>query len=780
MMHKSLKLALVGLLVASSASALSEIRSPWITEDGPIRYTFEKLNKDKSNLNFWWAGHYKGASKAFLKLSTKSQPLTALIFGQADFTMNQIFPGGNVPFEVAEYSPFLNLATFSPRANYSEFGFTFGGRWDCPVYEHKGRIGLRTMIPFRRIQIERDDFIDKNANPLTNYVATELVKVSRNNPTFDEGQAGADAATNGSLAQVATAAAVGQLLTQAGANTVEQAVLRAAAKYSTATGNDVLVTAANPGAAAVANGVIGTGSAGQTDAPTVVAALAEAVPTDPNGGDTKDVALSQFVAAVGKGAAASNTPAGIVAAFNAAVLNANNQNELNAVGSRGDRAAVNNQPEVVCTAYRLDLVQQLRDTSQKSALQLKTNARGNPVPTVFGTNIGYAENQFNRGTVALTFGATPAAVIGQGYTAWQTSNATLPGYWQVNPADIEEVDPAHFAVADVTKSAADGKIAEFNAASDYSTLLTADGNFQPGFAATAAQSWLTFRHAADSTDPNKFAPEPTGGVSNAATIANTIAARLQAYRENPYNFLDRKGYDLDTRLRNGLGDIDLDLFYEHTFNPEWMGELWTGVRFPTGGTNNKYGSPYLPILGNGEHFEVKIGAQLCYQPASCMNIKLDTYYSFVLEATEHRMAAFQGATIKNMGPRADADVDWGYFVGRLDFNFFHPKTSDIRSTIGYEFYYKTEDHVTYKQSSMQSWLGALWNPATGTYSLPNLQPLSNALEKSHTEGISHKVRFEVSYQVMKYLEIFSAASTVFAGQNVMADTDANLGFNVRF
>jgi len=28
---------------------------------------------------------------------------------------------------------------------------------------------------------------------------------------------------------------------------------------------------------------------------------------------------------------------------------------------------------------------------------------------------------------------------------------------------------------------------------------------------------------------------------------------------------------------------------------------------------------------------------------------------------------------KIQGPPAEEDIDWGYFVGRLDFTFFHPK-----------------------------------------------------------------------------------------------------------
>jgi hypothetical protein len=98
--------------------------------------------------------------------------------------------------------------------------------------------------------------------------------------------------------------------------------------------------------------------------------------------------------------------------------------------------------------------------------------------------------------------------------------------------------------------------------------------------------------------------------------------------------------------------------------------------------------------------------------------------------------AFKGAAIKNFGPRADADIDWGYFVGRLDFTFFHPKTDNIKAQIGYEFYYKQEDHLNFKQKQAVSWLGNLvTSPNT-----PNLKDLDNNVARANTESIGHKVR----------------------------------------
>ena len=79
-MNKNLrKLVLAALLVPASAGA-TEIRTPWPANNGPLRYTFEKLHKDKGSLNLWSTIHMKEASRAFLKHSTKTKDIASLIF----------------------------------------------------------------------------------------------------------------------------------------------------------------------------------------------------------------------------------------------------------------------------------------------------------------------------------------------------------------------------------------------------------------------------------------------------------------------------------------------------------------------------------------------------------------------------------------------------------------------------------------------------------------------------------------------------------------------------
>src|SRR5579862_3075922 len=160
-MNRNLKaLSLLGALVVNSAFA-TEWRTPWISERGPLRYTFEKLHNEegKSNLNYWSVLHAKGANKAFGN-NGDTTPITTLIFNKSDFSLNEIFPNSDVPLNTENFNPFLRTVKIHPRVAYFETGATFGGRWDYPVYKDKGRIGIRGTVPVRSIEIERKDFDD--------------------------------------------------------------------------------------------------------------------------------------------------------------------------------------------------------------------------------------------------------------------------------------------------------------------------------------------------------------------------------------------------------------------------------------------------------------------------------------------------------------------------------------------------------------------------------------------------------------------------------------------
>ena len=604
------------------AGYATEWRTPWISERGPIRYTFEKLHSGKRecNINLWTSSSMKEAHKAFMEHGFTTEPMTALIFNQADFQLSEIFGDAQMSRQSEFYNPFMNITTFKPRASYMEYGLNIGGSIDYAVYGYKGRIGLRATVPFRYIQIQRDDTSDGLADPIEDVHQSAYVTI---------------------------------------ADTV--------------------------------NGQAG----GQTT-------------------------------------------------------------------------------QVQAEAWRLDFINSLNMADGTPLLSYNTNPDGTP------KNLTVAGSDISVDPTANQTDKSPAIAFVQ-----SGANDTIPYYaWQWDTANINGLSATqNVATAGTDASSnfagipADGTITSdhLNVAAqetDYANLL-ADQTDTP-----LNSVWLIGRYATDTTTPSKRTQE-----SNA--IFNSIDFYSRAHSTSIFDFMANNDFVFETGNRSGIGDCDAELFYEHTFCKSFMGELSCGLKIPTGGSKDQgLHNPYRPQLGNGGHLEVKAGAMLAWQPCNWMNTKLDAYYSAVLEATEHRTAVFTGSTIKNIGPRADADVDWSYVVARLDFNFFHPKTDTIRSTVGYEFYYKTEDHVNFKEHQLaQGWQGRqiTTDPITGiTNFTANPLNLDNALARANTESISHKIRFETSFQVMKYFELYFGGSTTFAGQHVLCDHDAHGGFNVRF
>lgn len=777
MKNQSLKkLALLGVLVASSAQA-TERRTPWISEHGPLRYTFEKLHEDAWNFNYWSAVHYKEAHKSFLKHSTKTVPYTALIFNKADFDLKEIFPNSQVPFDAEFYSPFLKLTHVSPRAEYTEVGMTVGGKIEFPVWCNKGRIGLRATVPFRRIEIERtDNCCDLDTNPLAPFVASKMIRIDRNSPATDVDAAAAAAAAaaggagNGNGGGDAALAAIN---VQNIGGTADQA-----------TANAMVLNAAS-----IANAIDAVVPAGSTFAGAASGPLINATMPDVNnffGANTAgpinltDATAGQVVAAAlatkAQGGALASA-AGVQGAINAA----NNTLAINAVANRGNRAEGTAQTDMLVNAYRLDFVASLPDSQHNSALQIPNGTTVN----LYGRDVAVAANQRNRATVGLARAVNADALQSAGFNAWMpapTTDAPVGHIDVVNPANANTgiVAMANtLATLPITpgSSVNAAGVGYFDTAIDYQGLKDVVNGLTPAGLSQANSLWLTFRRAADSADPERFSRNELGTAGEGGAIARNIENQLRLFTQNPFAFFASKDFQLETGIRSGLGDIDLDLFYEHDFCDEWRGEVWVGVRFPTGQGKDQQ-NPYQPQLGNGEHWEVKIGGLMAWQPTCWMNIKIDGMYSFVLESSETRAAAFKGATIKNFGPAVQADVDWGYAVGHVDFTFFHPCTDKVRSMVGYEIYYKTEDHLSFKQKQAESWLGRKFDAAGNLVANP--QDLDSGLARKNTEGIGHKVRWETSCQINKYFEIFGGGTCVFAGQNVTRDRDAHLGYNIRF
>lgn len=282
----------------------------------------------------------------------------------------------------------------------------------------------------------------------------------------------------------------------------------------------------------------------------------------------------------------------------------------------------------------------------------------------------------------------------------------------------------------------------------------------------------------------------TEGIGSRAEV-DFIDSLLKRHDNNIFNWLTRNtDYMFKTNQRAGLGNMDIDFFYEHTFNDDWRVEASLGVRLPTDGDNDGFGNnPYSARLGNDNHVEIKLAFMAAWAALDWLNLKTDLSYNFVLESTESIAAVFKGSTVKNFGPAVDADIDYGYLRFNLDGTFFHRKTRKLATTVGYEFYYKTEDNINFKTQKAESWLGKVWadasgNPVTegqpGTKFVKYEMNLDGELAEKGTDRISHRIRMESSWHAHRYLHLYVGGAYTFAGKNILRESDSYGGFQIRF
>lgn len=690
MNKKIVKSSLIALALAGGSLMATDFHAP--LPGGPLRYDFEKIQKNKSAFNFWSTGYIREADKAYMKHGFDTKPFTTLIFGKDKFKLAEAFQNATDDVGYTKNrNPYLNTTYFAPRASYSERGIVLGAQWAYPVWANKGRIGIRGSLPLRNVRVEKDDEMEHSAVGAQDKVIKGEARLIPAAQLGADPGANSDKVVNGILG-AAGAAGAGRLGRHDGAaagaaGAGAPIVLSGISSYN-------LKFLAGVKTLTVDGRVTGLFSTADDGTQPMIAGYrfpraAEAPLAGNNGAAT----FAPFI--VIKQARAGELPFGQGGAL---LYNTN----VNAGGA----AAVG-------TVYAL--------------------ARG------ANTRIVYVDKDNNIKVTGMPTGGAGAM-------------AAAPTNWTAGGGEGQALVLAHDLAYPINDAA--HHIPE--------------------------DLWVTTIHGNN------------GRLLNDTVDAVTfIDNALEFYKVGIPTFLSDRGYAFQTYQLTGLGDTDLDLFYNHSFSDRWNGELYAGVKIPTGAGDKYYGNPYKTLLGNGDHFEIKVGGKVAWDTCKWLNVKADAHYNFVLEATEHRMAAFQGATIKNLGPKADADVSWGYFTGDIDFTLFHPKTRDIATTFGYELYYKTEDRISYKQKTMTDhWLGQVWAqngssmPANATTAgnhwadLP--WTLDNKVARKNTESIGHRAYVEGSYQFSKYLNMTVGGKYTFAGQNIPCEGEAYTGFNVKF
>lgn len=282
-------------------------------------------------------------------------------------------------------------------------------------------------------------------------------------------------------------------------------------------------------------------------------------------------------------------------------------------------------------------------------------------------------------------------------------------------------------------------------------------------------------------------PTDTTGSSSTTTDvvpANSVVDSAKVLTEqisnNAYDVLKDNNLVFESFTVDNIGDLSGEAFFELTASDNFLLEVNATLVAPTSGKqkfSETLRSCYALPTGNGGHWEVAPGGRIAYRLGRYGSISADGKYHFVLNETVKRPAAYKNALVKNLAAPIDADVKWGYFVGKVTLNLTHPSTARITGTVGYEFFYKRKDQLKFLQDTHLSMMG---DYKKNGKLINGEMDLSNDKAAENTNSISHRLVFETSYLLSDWVEFFWGGGWTFAGRNVPASMDSHAGFHVAF
>lgn len=807
-MNQKKLLSLLGFAVSIGSLSPSEFRAPMVSQQGPLQgpMRYDMLAKpDKWSFDTWSMTLFRSAERSFVKHDVKTKELPTAFFDQERFTIAQAFGDVNKVLS-SNMNVNINATQFFPVATYSEYSAVFGGRFEYPVWHNKGRIGVRAMVPFRTVRTERDNDAERAEVGNSEVHAQKVPSVpftvigSDGTRVVVQDPANANPALVASLSPLAVrTAALNIPVTDVVGGTAQ------VVPFLHADGGNLVV--GNIPYKAPALALRDMRDAGSNVIPYSFIKVSDGNLPVGNMAVPVYVLSDQLLQTA---AISFQEPAGTELDFaggaGGAVGTGANSSAARLVQNSGDGQVFNLiTPGSYTTAVGVAV--------QPGSPLIRVEKNAGAAPTIRflakAAVSGLAKAPDDPAVIVNAFDANGILdnALGIGDNLYETFSALLATY--NTPADTYRVlnkvaranDPGDKAALQnnlaVTLDAGGDPLlsdrpnagvlaAATNTRSSFGGLQPLPDNLDdmvpntvyvpiagqgPRAADLLARTdvWMIENRASDDT---------FGGVAEA--ISNRLQNGLAAFGTlSAEQWLNGCNILMKTDQETGLGDIDVDLFYEHTFNDDLRGEVVLGVRLPTGGSKKYCNNPYKVQLGNGNHTEIKLGGMIAWQALDWLSLKGMASYSFALKSKEDIPTPLKGATVKGIGRCIEADVDWGYFVGRLDLQFYHPKTDRLASSFGYEFYYKTKDNVTLKSSTAD--LTCLFGQALNAGDTGITQAvLDRSVAERHTDRIAHRLRAESNFRLNQYFNLYIGGAYTFAGQHIPRESDLYAGTSVRF
>lgn len=255
----------------------------------------------------------------------------------------------------------------------------------------------------------------------------------------------------------------------------------------------------------------------------------------------------------------------------------------------------------------------------------------------------------------------------------------------------------------------------------------------------------------------------------------------------------------------GVGDLYTEVSVGYGNYQDGFGDFLFGLIFPTGTPSENANKIYHKPTGNNHHFEIRLGIEGAWMGCDWFGLRGDASFFHAFKAKECRAipfnqtrtvttptttttdccnksndCCFEQFFVKNIGNGAEFDVSWNYFIGHVDFTFFHPYNPEIGATIGYELMAKGHDHVSLDcdTSCGQHTNVIVTNTATDLLGRTG-QAINLEVLEQNTDSMTHKIYGELFHR-WNYFELFAGASQIVGGKHAMQETEAHIGMKVFF
>jgi|GEM_PF-1685069 len=411
----------------------------------------------------------------------------------------------------------------------------------------------------------------------------------------------------------------------------------------------------------------------------------------------------------------------------------------------------NTAKEISVPAYRFDFAEATKKTASGASMILY-NTDGIHLGSNF---LEESSEKIGGIIVSSEEGIVPRNKTMSTYNlAYGTANANVNGYL---PTDLAKLSPnTSYQVAEKDYSA----LSDAEAVSVAQRIANQDAK---------AQLWVV----------PTYTRETTPKQANQNLFTSMDADKRETYA-NQYEWLFDRNYHLESDQQTGIGNTTVECYLACNTTPRSALELSGGLVIPTATGRLDVTNPYAIHLGNRDHLEAFIGGGWMFKPRPLVQLTADSRFTMVFEREEERTATPVGSRIKNIGAPTTALVSWNYCTTDVALTLYHPKTKTISLTMGYNFYYKTADTLSFKKKMIPSWLGKTYETSKADYTVDNTWTLDAGIAAMRTQAIAHTARLQANYSISRLMHIYGSGSYVFVGKNTPQDFSFAAGCTVTF